>query len=923
MRHYEELCTNRVFGAIATVCYTISGSLSVNVELCISSLTEKPEKSPSISSIGSKTLLITGSDTEGSKTSDKGRDGRESATHSPRGSSISSVGSKTLLITGSDMDLTAGSKVSRGQKRPRKRMEEIDDSDVSDTISGSQAGVDTKAKREKKEKISDKKKKSTRYSRSSSSTSSVGTLMITGSDVEFEAGSKVLVGRKHPRKREEESISKKQKSKKTKTRDKTGRSVGYSDSSSSISSVGSKTLLITGSDTDFKAGSKYLVGRRRRRGSVETTDGIEGSDTSTLFITGSEVGEEARGQKAKKAKAKKEKTSDRSKKSARTLSSSSSSSTIGSETLLIAGSEGSKILVGRKRRREESVDDSDDDVSTLLITGGDSKAKKEFSGDLSPEEAAIRAEEKKRKRKRKKEKEKRKYEEGEETSDRKRKKGEKSSRSTSGKEESRSSRRKKRKVSDSTRSTGTLSSSSSSSTIGSETLLIAGSEGSKILVGRKRRREESVDDSDDDVSTLLITGGDSKAKKAKSKKSKKAAAKRKLKKKKEKRKYKEGEETSDKKRRRSEKKKRASRRKKRRSDPDLLSDEEEHASLREELRRAMENIERELAAFREELSPEELERRKYFVLRQIDLARNYFGWAWKNTLEGIIKPVRETVVSALKDKLPVGTLVAADDLSENSDPETLLITSQEMKDALSEKSQDYQTVFGLEIDEEEYQTFKAELKRIVRDAEKDSGSLNEPKLMNFMAKHGYWAMTSTEKRARSIRKRLLSALHDKPSSSEELTPEELERLQRQRQFLLKLVDFLKKHGKEAEKRPAGGVTVLEPSVPESEELEIEASQDMRGADQRSVDRYARYRSCLTFETGPRPPCKRPLCERLSRERSHDPCSKTKKSRCKTDHPNIPIYLCNSDVSLMPRVRRNTSRSCQCQRPPCVNPCCVA
>ena len=71
----------------------------------------------------------------------------------------------------------------------------------------------------------------------------------------------------------------------------------------------------------------------------------------------------------------------------------------------------------------------------------------EFSGDLSPEEAAIRAEEKKRKRKRKKEKEKRKYEEGEETSDRKRKKGEKSSRSTSGKEESRSSRRKKRKVS--------------------------------------------------------------------------------------------------------------------------------------------------------------------------------------------------------------------------------------------------------------------------------------------------------------------------------------------------------------------------------------------------------------------------------------------------------------------------------------------
>ena len=35
MRHYEELCTNRVFGAIATVCYTISGSLSVNVELCV------------------------------------------------------------------------------------------------------------------------------------------------------------------------------------------------------------------------------------------------------------------------------------------------------------------------------------------------------------------------------------------------------------------------------------------------------------------------------------------------------------------------------------------------------------------------------------------------------------------------------------------------------------------------------------------------------------------------------------------------------------------------------------------------------------------------------------------------------------------------------------------------------------------------
>ena len=31
--------------------------------------------------------------------------------------------------------------------------------------------------------------------------------------------------------------------------------------------------------------------------------------------------------------------------------------------------------------------------------------------------------------------------------------------------------------------------------------------------------------------------------------------------------------------------------------------------------------------------------------------------------------------------------MAADDLSENSDPETLLITSQEMKDALSEKSQ--------------------------------------------------------------------------------------------------------------------------------------------------------------------------------------------------------------------------------------------
>ena len=32
-------------------------------------------------------------------------------------------------------------------------MEEIDDSDVSDTISGSQAGVDTKAKKEKKEKV--------------------------------------------------------------------------------------------------------------------------------------------------------------------------------------------------------------------------------------------------------------------------------------------------------------------------------------------------------------------------------------------------------------------------------------------------------------------------------------------------------------------------------------------------------------------------------------------------------------------------------------------------------------------------------------------------------------------------------------------------------------------------------------------------
>ncbi|RUS83613.1 hypothetical protein EGW08_008632 [Elysia chlorotica] len=324
---------------------------------------------------------------------------------------------------------------------------------------------------------------------------------------------------------------------------------------------------------------------------------------------------------------------------------------------------------------------------------------------------------------------------------------------------------------------------------------------------------------------------------------------------------------------------------------DFEIDEEEYLSFREELKRIIMETERDNALLNdsssyEKLTPEELDGIQQILRSLIYNVRKNGEWIWKKTVDGIIEPIRQRVAFAFM----------------SADPE--------------------QTMADMDITEEEYLAFKAELKDIVEDIEKDLSELSEGQvaelkarakkrlkrskefmlqLIDFIRKDGICDTTRPGSSTTSIRDILMSAFQDEPCS-DNLTCEELELLRRRRQFLLRLNNFLKRHGRWIWNRPAEKEMVLKceekatmAPVMSRSQYSISADEDLR-ANQNLSDPCRRYfqpcspsRDTMSLPLPRlRTPCKRPICERLARERLNDPCSrpKTKRGRCKVSTSQV-------------------------------------